>query len=109
MALNHCKAVIGNSSSGLCEAPSFRKPTLNIGIRQQGRAQGNTVVNCDPTPESISGGLRKVLSREFTDFVSHEGINPYVKPDTLASIIKVLKKFPLQKHAVKHFFKIQQK
>lgn len=104
-ALSHCKAVIGNSSSGLCEAPSFRKPTLNIGIRQQGRAQGNTVVNCDSTPESISEGLVKVLSREFTDFVSHEGINPYVKSDTLASIMTVLKEFPLPKHAVKHFHK----
>lgn len=104
-ALSHCNAVIGNSSSGLCEAPSFRKPTLNIGIRQQGRAQGNTVVNCDPTPESISEGLGKVLSREFSDFVSHEGINPYVKSDTLASIMTVLKEFPIPKHAVKHFHK----
>lgn len=104
-ALGHCKAVIGNSSSGLCEAPSFRKPTLNIGIRQQGRAQGNTVVNCDPTPESISEGLGKVLSREFIDFVSREGSNPYVKPDTLASIMTVLKEFPIPKHAVKHFHK----
>ncbi|MDE5758946.1 MAG: UDP-N-acetylglucosamine 2-epimerase (hydrolyzing), partial [Allobaculum sp.] len=83
-ALEHCTAVIGNSSSGLCEAPSFRKPTLNIGIRQQGRAQGNTVVNCDPTHESISEGLGKVISKEFTDFVTKEGINPYVKQNTLA-------------------------
>lgn len=108
-ALKHCKAVVGNSSSGLCEAPSFRKPTLNIGIRQQGRAQGNTVVNCDPTHESISEGLGKVLSKKFTDFVSREGSNPYVKLDTLASIMTVLKEYPLPKHPVKHFFKIQQK
>lgn len=105
-ALRHCKAVVGNSSSGLCEAPSFRKPTLNIGIRQQGRAQGNTVVNCDPTRESISEGLRKVLSDEFTGYVSQYGVNPYVKPDTLTAIKTVLEEFPLPRHAVKQFYKI---
>ena len=108
-ALKHCKAVIGNSSSGLCEAPSFRKPTLNIGIRQQGRAQGNTVVNCDSTYESILEGIGKALSEEFIDFVSREGNNPYVKPETLASIMTVLKEFPFQKHGVKHFYKLQYK
>ena len=105
-ALKYCKAVIGNSSSGLCEAPSFRKPTLNIGIRQQGRTQGNTIVNCDPTMESIAEGLRKILSDDFIKYVSHKGKNPYVKPDTLSVIMRVLKEFPLPKHAVKHFYKI---
>ena len=105
-ALEHCKAVIGNSSSGLCEAPSFRKPTLNIGIRQQGRAQGNTIVNCDSTRESITEGLRKVLSDNFAGYVSLYGVNPYVKQDTLETIKSVLKDFPLPRHAVKHFYKI---
>lgn len=106
-ALKYCKAVIGNSSSGLCEAPSFRKPTLNIGIRQQGRCQGNTIVNCDPTKESISEGLRKVLSGNFIKYVSHNGVNPYVKTDTLSSIKTVLKEYSLPRHAVKHFYKIK--
>lgn len=105
-ALNNCKAVVGNSSSGLCEAPSFMKPTLNIGIRQQGRTQGNTIVNCNPTRESISAELRKVLSDDFVTYVSQYGENPYVKPDTLHAIKTVLKEFPLPKHAVKHFYKI---
>lgn len=104
-ALKHCKAVIGNSSSGLCEAPSFRKPTLNIGIRQQGRAQGNTIVNCNATLQSIIEGLNKVLSKEFMDFVLKEGLNPYVKPDTLSAIKSVLKEYPLEKHPLKHFHK----
>lgn len=105
-ALKYCKAVVGNSSSGLCEAPSFRKPTLNIGIRQQGRAQGNTIVNCNPTRESISEGLCKVLSDDFIKYVSQKGVNPYVKPDTLSAIKSVLKEFPLPKHAVKYFYKV---
>lgn len=106
-ALSHCKAVIGNSSSGLCEAPSFRKPTLNIGIRQQGRTQGNTIVNSDPTRESISESLRKVLSDDFIGYVSQHGVNPYVKPDTLSAIKSVLKDYPLPKHTVKHFHKVR--
>ncbi|MDE6338916.1 MAG: UDP-N-acetylglucosamine 2-epimerase (hydrolyzing), partial [Muribaculaceae bacterium] len=105
-ALKYCKAVVGNSSSGLCEAPSFRKPTLNIGIRQQGRTQGNTIVNCDPTRESISDGLRKVLSDDFAMYISNYGVNPYVKPNTLSEIKNVLKEFPLSRHPVKHFYKI---
>lgn len=105
-ALKHCEAVVGNSSSGLCEAPSFRKPTLNIGIRQQGRAQGNTIINCDATRESILEGLRKVLSDDFREFVAINGKNPYVKPDTLSTIKSALKDFPLPRHAVKHFYKI---
>ncbi len=105
-ALSHCNAVIGNSSSGLCEAPSFKKPTLNIGIRQQGRTQGNTIVNCDATFEAISAGLSKVLSDDFREFVSQHGVNPYVKPDTLSSIKNILKDYPLPRHSVKHFYKI---
>lgn len=105
-ALKYCTAVVGNSSSGLCEAPSFRKPTLNIGIRQQGRTQGNTIVNCDPTQKSISDGMDKILSREFKEFVSRKGFNPYVKADTLSEIQSVLTNFPLPEHAIKHFYKL---
>lgn len=105
-ALEHCKAVIGNSSSGICEAPSFRKPTLNIGIRQQGRAQGNTIVNCSTDYDSICKGLQKVLSPEFCDFVKLNGNNPYVKPDTLNSIMKELATHSLPHPTVKHFYKI---
>lgn len=105
-ALKHCKAVIGNSSSGLCEAPSFRKPTLNIGIRQQGRAQGNTIVNCRADYYSISRGLSKVLSSEFYEYIQLNGTNPYAKKDTLNSIIQELTSVSLPSPVFKHFYKI---
>lgn len=104
--LKYCKAVIGNSSSGLCEAPSFKKPTLNIGIRQLGRTQGNTIVNCEANYCSIIEGLQKVLSREFGEYVRNYGNNPYVKPDTLNSILKELVSHPITHPTVKHFYKI---
>lgn len=104
-ALRNCRAVIGNSSSGICEAPSFRKPTLNIGIRQQGRTQGNSIVNCHADYDSILKGLHRVLSTEFCDFVMHNGYNPYVKKDTLHSIMEKMISYPLTRPTVKQFYK----
>lgn len=74
--LKHCKAVLGNSSSGLIEAPTFGVPTLNIGERQKGRLSGDTVLNCDSTRISILNGLKKILSPEFLE-ASTEAVNPY--------------------------------
>lgn len=60
-ALRHAAAAVGNSSSGLIEAPSFGIPTLNIGDRQKGRAQGDSVINCGVTEEEITAGLELSL------------------------------------------------
>lgn len=91
--LAHAAAVVGNSSSGLLEAPSFHIPTLNIGDRQKGRARGNTVVEAEPTTDSIIAGLQKILSPEFRSFCRNEGHNPYYTPGTLECIHTELKKF----------------
>lgn len=90
-ALHHAAAAVGNSSSGLIEAPSFGIPTLNIGTRQQGRAQGDSVVNADADRASISEGLRKVLSPEFRE-KARSASNPYARPDTLNLILRELMK-----------------
>lgn len=105
-ALKHCTAVVGNSSSGLVEAPSFRKPTLNIGNRQKGRAQGNTVVNCAACLEDIRSGLLKVLNHETRVRIAENGINPYAKIGTLEAIRSVLVETTLPAHATKHFYDI---
>ncbi len=106
-ALKNCKAVIGNSSSGLLEAPSFRKPTLNIGNRQKGRVQGNTIVNCYAVKESISEGLAKVISPVFLKEVALCGQNPYAKDGTLQTIHKKLVESDLPKNSVKRFYDIK--
>jgi UDP-N-acetylglucosamine 2-epimerase len=95
---------VGNSSSGLCEAPSFRKPTLNIGNRQKGRARGNTVIDCEATYESISQGLQQVLSPIVRQSVAATGVNPYAKEGTLEAILQRLVETPLSKQAVKSFY-----
>jgi len=106
-ALSHCTAMVGNSSAGLIEAPSFFKPTLNIGNRQKGRAQGNTVINCEATEDAIVEGLRKTLSSDFIEFVKQKGINPYVKHGTLQEIADVLHTFPIKIPAVKTFYDLK--
>lgn len=60
-ALTHCDLVIGNSSSGVMEAPSFRLPTVNIGDRQARRPRAMSVIDCDPRPGSIATAIRRGL------------------------------------------------
>jgi UDP-hydrolysing UDP-N-acetyl-D-glucosamine 2-epimerase len=64
-AMLHCEAIVGNSSSGIVEAPAMGKPTVNIGPRQQGRLKASSVVDCDETSVGIIAGLRRALSDTF--------------------------------------------
>ena len=101
-ALNYAAAVVGNSSSGLIEAPSFGIPTLNIGDRQKGRAQGPSVVNVDASKDDIEKGLAMVLNPDFRNIVAiTPDLNPYEKPGTLDAIAAQLLNAPLS--AVKAF------
>lgn len=61
--LKYADAVVGNSSSGLSEAPLFGVPTVNIGSRQDGRAKPDSVIDCDESVESITAGLTCSLTR----------------------------------------------
>ena len=68
-ALKYAMAVVGNSSSGLVEAPSFNIPTLNIGNRQKGRTRGGSVFDVPATLDGIRQGLQTILSYEFKIFI----------------------------------------
>ncbi len=93
-ALKYCSAVVGNSSSGIYEAPSFHVPTLNIGDRQKGRLRGDSVVDVDATQEGITRGLEKVLSKEFREYVKTTQ-SPFEKPGTLDNMYDVLVRYPI--------------
>lgn len=96
-ALAHCGAVIGNSSSGLIEAPSFGIPTLDIGDRQKGRARGNTVQDCRAEAAEITAGLDKVMSEDYRRYCREQGENPYHRADTVDYILdKILSFNPQQ-------------
>ncbi|MCM3590173.1 UDP-N-acetylglucosamine 2-epimerase [Brevibacillus borstelensis] len=64
-AVKHVDVVIGNSSSGIIEAPYFRKPTVNIGPRQTGRVKPASVVDCEESAESIKAAVGNALSPDF--------------------------------------------
>ena len=96
-------AVVGNSSSGLLEVPSFGIPTLNIGDRQRGRIAAASVWNCAPDKVSVLSGLDKVLSGEFRD-MARTVRNPYEKENTALEIFKVISTYPLEQLRQKHFY-----
>ena len=98
-------AVVGNSSSGIVEVPSFGIPTLNIGDRQKGRIAGESVYNCAPDKESILNGLNIIFSNSFKELASVVR-NPYEKANTAEEIFKVISTYPLEQLNQKHFYDI---
>jgi GDP/UDP-N,N'-diacetylbacillosamine 2-epimerase (hydrolysing) len=98
----HVDGVVGNSSSGLAEVPSFKKGTINIGDRQKGRLQAGSVLNCEPTRASITAALAKLYSPGFQRSLS-QVINPYGTGGATAKVLEVIKDFPLV-HLVKKAF-----
>lgn len=93
-ALKYCSMVIGNSSSGLVEAPSFGIPTINIGDRQKGRLQASSVINCEPKKNSIRQTIKIALSEDFTRKAKNT-VNPYGNGDTSDKVVDVLKEYLL--------------
>lgn len=88
--LKYAVAVIGNSSSGLIEAPSFLIPTIDIGDRQKGRIRADSVIHCEPIKSEICKALDMALSLEFKEKIKKVQ-NPYGNGDTSKKIAKILK------------------
>jgi UDP-hydrolysing UDP-N-acetyl-D-glucosamine 2-epimerase len=100
--MKYCEVVIGNSSSGLIETPSFKVPTVNIGNRQKGRIGGDTVLNCDESVDLIRNALEKALSQKFKLFCQST-VNPYGQGDSSTRIVEQLINYPLNKIINKKF------
>lgn len=81
--------VVGNSSSGIAEAPSFGIGTVNIGDRQKGRLCATSVINCEPTTDRIREALNKLYCPNFRENATHT-VNPYGNGGASAQIAKVL-------------------
>jgi len=90
-ALQHVSMVVGNSSSGVIEVPSFKIPTVNIGDRQTGRIKPASVIDAKANTKSIIEAIQKASSRAFVAFCKKVS-NPYSKVNTSANILKQLKK-----------------
>jgi UDP-hydrolysing UDP-N-acetyl-D-glucosamine 2-epimerase len=101
--LSHADAVVGNSSSGLIEAPFFRVPTVNIGLRQAGRLRASTVIDCDERAESIVDAISTALSKTFRATLSN-ATQPYGNGQSAQQIVEVLRTIDLPSLKRKRFF-----
>lgn len=88
--LYYSDGIIGNSSSGIIEAPSFGIPTINIGNRQKGRLQADSVINCKPVHEEIINSIHKAQSLSFKNKAKNTK-NPYESADTSKLIVSKIK------------------
>lgn len=103
--LKICDAVVGNSSSGLTEAPSFGVPTVNIGDRQKGRLKASSVLNCPEERRVISETIRKALSPAFKEIASNTQ-NPYGSGGASEKIKQILKEISLEGLLEKSFYSL---
>jgi len=88
--LKNCECIVGNSSSGLLEAPSFKKPSVNIGRRQHMRIRGANVIDCVFKKKQITNAINKALSEVFKKKISQIK-NPYGDGNSSKKILKILK------------------
>jgi GDP/UDP-N,N'-diacetylbacillosamine 2-epimerase (hydrolysing) len=87
--MRHVDGVVGNSSSGLIEAPSLQRGTVNIGDRQRGRLKAASVIDCNADRQSIAAALRQLYSPAFRDAL-RTVVNPYGEGGAAEKIVKVL-------------------
>jgi len=92
--LNHVDGVIGNSSSGLAEAPTFKIGTINIGDRQRGRIKARSVIDCEPNEPSITSAIKKLYSSDFQNKLTTVK-NPYGCGGASESIVNILNEVSL--------------
>ena len=96
-------AMIGNSSSGLLEMPSFKKATINIGSRQEGRLKSKSVIDIKINSIEILNSIRKVYSKDFKKKIQ-SSINPYGTGGASGKILKILKKKNFNNILIKKFY-----
>ncbi len=105
--MRQATAVVGNSSSGILEAPFAKKATINIGDRQKGRIMPESIINCSVDQEEIEKAFDIVKSTEFRDIVNAV-VNPYGNGNASGQIVDVLKKTDFSLLRTKSFYDIKQ-
>lgn len=103
--IQHVDGVVGNSSSGLAEVPSFKKGTVNIGNRQKGRLKSTSVIDCEPERYAISTALKRLFAPQFHHILAMCA-NPYGDGCSSAQIVCYLEKIQPDDLAAKSFFAV---
>ncbi len=88
--LKHCECIVGNSSSGLLEAPTFKIPAVNIGRRQNMRFRGLNVIDVPFDEERIVAAIKKAMSYDFKEYLIKECRNPYGDGHSSERILELL-------------------
>jgi len=101
--LQFVDGVIGNSSSGLLEVPTFKIGTINIGDRQKGRLKAESIIDCEPTIGSINQAIKTIYSKDFKNILSTVN-NPYGEGNATEKIIKILRDTIIPKGIKKEFY-----
>ena len=101
-ALQYVDAVVGNTSSGIVEAPSFKIGSINIGDRQKGRIQAESTINCTAEKQSLSQAFGRLYSEDFKDILQNIK-NPYGQGEASKKTKEVLKTIALQNIVKKEF------
>ncbi len=105
-AMQYMDGVVGNSSSGLIEAPSFKVGVVNIGDRQRGRLKANNVIDSVPESKDILAAMQRLFGREFQDGLAHT-TNPYGDGGAAEKILSVVRSYPLNDILKKSFFDLE--
>ena len=105
-AIKFVDIVLGNSSSGLLEVPSFKKATINIGDRQKGRARASSVIDVRPVKEEILAAIKRAYSKEFEQTLK-DTINPYDGGNPSKKMVKILKDTKLDGILKKKFYDVK--
>ena len=101
-----CNVVVGNSSSGILEAPSLKTPTINIGNRQNGRIKAISVIDCNYSSLGIQKAIKKALSKKFQKKIKNIK-NPYYQKNTSTKIMNIIEQILKNKMTIKKFFAIR--
>ena len=107
-ALKVVDAVVGNSSSGLTEAPSFGIGTINIGDRQKGRINLDSVINCNPLEKSIDIAIKEMYSVKFQRILKSVK-NPFGNGNASKKIQNIIKNYDFENILKKSFYNLNQK
>jgi GDP/UDP-N,N'-diacetylbacillosamine 2-epimerase (hydrolysing) len=99
----HVDGVVGNSSSGMAEVPSFRKGTINIGDRQRGRLQAASVINCEPSRQSIATAIERLYDADFQASLKSVR-NPYGEGGASERVVEILKNYSIDDVVKKVFY-----
>lgn len=105
-AVQYVDVVVGNSSSGITEVPSFKKATINIGDRQTGRLKAQSIIDCAPSEQTIKKALKKAFSGEFKLMLSNT-VNPYGDGEASPKILPIIKRDISVRDLKKSFYDIQ--